>query len=102
MTNLLIKKVMDNMARQYRKENGISNSMQTVNEVSGNISKAEEALLLNIIKNKAESSPMKSFTGQKVTLGDLATYKEKDSERKRGTSSKISLEELVKKQCKTN
>lgn len=102
MTNLLIKKVMDNMARQYRKENGISDSMPTMNEISGNISKAEEALLVNIIKNKEESSAMKSCTGQKVSLGELAMYKEKDSERKKNAPSKISLGELAKKQCKTN
>lgn len=102
MANLLIKKVMDNMARQHRKDNGTSRSVSTVDGAMGNISKVEENLLLNIIKSKEEGSFSKSSAGQKVSLSDLAGYREKDCGRKGNTPSKISLEELAKKHGKRN
>lgn len=101
MANLLTRKVMENMSRQYRKDNGISNPASNSNISVGNINAVEEALLLSLMKNKLNnvSSNNIKFENpkeiQRLKLEDLVGYKEKGDESKLATSHKISLEELA-------
>jgi len=97
---------MDNMARQYRHENGISSSTSTQQVSRGNINAGEESLLLSVIKNKATQTSGNDTRGQsyqgvkKLNLEDLIGYVKQSPDRTTKCSSSITLEELAKKHSK--
>ena len=102
MANLLTRKIMDHMSRQYRNEKGLNSSSQQ--ESKGNMNPGEEALLLGLINNKlatTNGTRGKSHQGvKKLNLEDLIGQS-KQSEHKVGrSSSSITLEELANKQGK--
>lgn len=101
MANLLTRKVMENMSRQYRKDKGTSSSTFVGNQSNKNINVEEEALLLSLMKNKlnnisSNNTNLENSKGiQKFKLEDLVGYKQKQNEIGLTTSNKISLEELA-------
>lgn len=94
---------MDNMSRQYRKENGINSSISSQKESKGNINSKEEALLLGLIQNNLGCIDTKVSgckTVRKVKLEDLAGHSKKQEYETRKASSTITLEELAKNHSK--
>jgi hypothetical protein len=106
MANLLTKKVMDNMARQYRKENGMSSSTSSQQESVGNINPTEESLLLGVIKNNLTQKSggytrEQNYQGvKKLNLEDLVGHSKQSAHKITRSSSAITLDELASKHSK--
>lgn len=102
MANLLTRKVMDHMSRQYRNEKGMNSSSQETSK--GNINPGEEAMLLGLINNKlatTNGTRGQSYQGvKKLNLEDLIGQSKQPEYKIGKCSSAITLEELVNKQGK--
>lgn len=100
MANLLTRKIMENMSRQYKKDHYYRDIPSIRGqEGRGNINSNEEALLLSLIKkNESPNHRNLGMGGQRLNLDDLAGYKNKGNERKVPISNKLSLEELAQRQ----
>lgn len=97
---------MDNIARQYRKDNA-TNSFSSIGQESNvNIDSREEALLLGLINNRSNSLNSNNIRYQKpqeikkIKLENLIEYSNQSAEKNQKCSSAISLEELANKQSK--
>ncbi|MBU5676177.1 hypothetical protein KQI88_07090 [Alkaliphilus sp. MSJ-5] len=106
MANLLTRKVMDNIARQYRKENVTNSSSSMEQESNGNIDSREEALLLGLINSSSTNPNSNNIRYQKpqeikkIKLENLIEYSKQPAEENQKCSFAISLEELANKQSK--
>lgn len=106
MANLLTRKVMDNIARQYRKDNTTNSSSSMEQESNGNIDSREEALLLGLINSSSINSNINNIRYQKpqeikkIKLENLIEYSNQSAEKTTKSSFAISLEDLANKQSK--
>ncbi|QUH19753.1 hypothetical protein [Alkaliphilus sp. B6464] len=106
MANLLTRKVMDNIARQYRKDNATNSSSSIGQESNGNIDSREEALILSLINNSSINPNSNNIRYQKpqeikkIQLENLIEYSNQSAEKATKSSFAITLEELANKQSK--
>ncbi len=97
---------MDNIARQYRKENATNSSSSMEQDSNGNIDSREEALILSLI-NKSSINPNSNYIRfqkpqeiKKIKLENLIEYSNQSAEKTTKSSFAITLEDLAKKQSK--
>lgn len=97
---------MDNIARQYRKDNDTNSSSSMEQESNENIDSREEALILSLI-NKSSINANSNYIRfqnpqeiKKIKLENLIEYSNQPAEKTTKTSFAITLEDLAKKQSK--